>query len=150
MTSVQKVFGLSRAIVEGNNIELAQGVSDVAAVFIDDANGASYPEGPDYVHGDIFIRNNKSRYVDGVAPTGTNDLAMQVNGAKNLALSNNIIDTANTKPMQNQRCGSVKYFNDRTPSSVLVRGWNSDTSRKYDELETEAEDALVMAMFNEH
>ena len=62
---------------------------------------------------------------------------------------NNVLDTTATVPLANQRCGSATYFSNRTPSGVLLRGWNNDTSRKYDELETEAEDALVLAMFNE-
>jgi hypothetical protein len=146
VTSLKKVFGVSRAIIEGNEIELAPGVASLAAAYIDDNNSTSYPEAPDYVHGDIFIRDNKSRYIDGVTPTGTSDLAIQINGAKNLAISNNVIDSANTKPMQNQRCGSVEYFNNKTPAGLLIQGWNIDTSKKYDELETDAEDALILAM----
>lgn len=146
VTSVKKVFGLSRAVVEGNLIELVQGVSGVAAVFVDDNNGTSpYAEGPDYVHGDIIIRNNKIGYVDGVVPVGASDLAFQVNGAKNLIVSNNVVDSANSKPLQNQRCGSVKYFNDLAPNGSLIQGFDPDQQKKYSELATDAEDAFVLA-----
>jgi hypothetical protein len=148
-TSVRKVYGVSRAIVEGNIIELAA-VSGAVAIGVADNNDSNpYSELPDYVHSDLIVRNNKVRYVDGAAPNDSGATIIDLRGAKNAMVQNNVLDTIATLPLNNRRCGSATYFNNRTPGGVLLRGWNSDTSRKYDDLETEAEDALVMSMFNE-
>ena len=137
-------IGVSRAIVEGNTIELPPAVaSAVAAVVMD--NNESSP--PDYVHGDIIIRNNKCRYVDGAAGQVASAAPFQAQGAAHLIVSNNIIETTAAHPLTNSVCGTATYFNNKTPGGVLLQGWNSDTSRKYDELETEAEDAFIMAFF---
>jgi hypothetical protein len=149
VSSVDKLFSVGRIVFDGNHIELAVGLSGVAAAFLDDSNGTGYVEPPDYVNGDFYARNNKSRYVDGAAPTGSSDLSIVVKGAKRVLVTNNVVESAYSIPLQNQRCGSVTYFNNRTPSGVLVRGWNVDGAKKYDELETEAEDALVLSLFNE-
>jgi hypothetical protein len=149
VTSARKIFGISRAIIEGNIIELAA-VSGATAIAVADNNDTSpYSELPDYVHGDVIVRNNKIRYVDGAAPNDGGATLMELKGAKNIIVQNNVLDTIATAPLVNKRCGNGTYFNNRTPSGALLQGWNSDTSRKYDELETEAEDALVMSMFNE-
>ena len=149
VTSVKKVLSVGRAIIEGNVIELAQ-VSGAIAVGVADNNaGSTYAEPPDYAHGDVIVRNNKIRYVDGAAPNDGGAKLIEVEGVKNLQVKDNVLDTIATAPLVNARCGNGTYFNNRTPAGALIRGLNSDTGRKYDELETDAEDAFVMAMFNE-
>jgi hypothetical protein len=144
--SAKEVFGLSRAIVEGNVIELPPTIADAVAVLVEDNSDSSpYPEAPDYVHGDIIIRNNKCRYVQGASGEVTGVTPFQVQGAQHLVVSHNLIVSTSVHPLTNKRCGTATYFNNKTPGGVLVRGWNSDTSKKYDELETEAEDAFVLA-----
>ena len=54
-----------------------------------------------------------------------------------------------TNPLKNFRCGSVSYFNNTDPGGTLIQGYDATNSKKYDELETEAEDALLLALFNE-
>ena len=145
ITSVSKVMSVSRAVIEGNVIELAPNVSGRGIVLDDNNSGGAIAEPPDFIHGEIIIRNNKIRYVDGVAPTGVTDVMIQANGAKNLMVNNNVLDTANPLPDQNSRCGNVTYFNNRSPSGTLYQGWNVDTSRRYGELESQADDAFVLA-----
>jgi hypothetical protein len=145
--TMQKVFSAGRLIIEGNVIELRQGVSSQRAVLASD-NASTAPV-YDYVYGDVIVRNNKIRYVDGAAPNDSGATLIELKGAKNVMVQYNVLDTIATTPLVNQRCGNATYFNNKTPGGVLVQGWNSDTSRKYDELESEAEDAFVMAMFNE-
>ena len=147
--SVQKLFATGRAIIEGNVIELAPNLAASAltvpvAILVDDANPQSGVT-PDYGNGDIIIRNNKVRYVDGTAPPRTTDLGVVARGAKTLNVTNNILDLSNAKPLINQRCQSAHYFNNRTPGGALARGSNEDNQTKYDELETEAEDAFLLA-----
>lgn len=150
VTTVKKVLSVSRAIIEGNVIELAPGVSGASAVSITDNNDAgSIVEPPDYLNGDVIIRNNKIRYVDGAVPNDGGATLIEAQGAKNLIVKDNVLDTIASAPLANFRCGSATYFNNRTPAGLLVRGVESATGRKYSELETDAEDAFVMAMFNE-
>ncbi len=106
-------------------------------------------QAPDYAHGDVIIRDNKIRYVNGAFDAGYTGYGIQVKGAKNLLVRNNVVEAVPVNPIRNNRCGSVKYFNDKTPAGVLVQGVNEAASnKKYDELETDAEDALVLALFN--
>jgi hypothetical protein len=74
---------------------------------------------------------------------------IQVFGPKNAIIQDNVVEAVPADPLRNERCGTTRYFNNRTPSGVLIRGMDSITGKKYDDLETEAEDALVLSMFNE-
>ena len=148
--SVRKVYSVSRAIIEGNIIELAA-VSGAVAVAVADNNDTSpYSELPDYVHGELIVRNNKVRYVDGATPNDGGATLIDLRGVKNVLVQNNVLDTVATLPLTNRRCGSGTYFNNLTQGGALLRGWNADTSRKYEELETEVEDALFLSLLNRH
>ncbi len=144
--TMQKVFGIAKLVVEGNTMELATGSAGLIGIHLDDASLT--PQTPDYAHGDLIIRDNKIRYLDGLIESGYTGYGLQINGAKNLLVRNNVVEAVPANPLRNIRCGSVDYFNDKTPGGVLIQGLNEDNSRKYDELETEAEDALVLALFN--
>jgi len=141
-----RVFGIAKLVVEGNTIELAIGSTGLIGIHLDDNGLAS--QAPDYAHGDVIIRDNKIRYLDGFFDSSCNGWSLQVNGAKNLLVRNNVVECFPPNPLRNNRCGSVKYFNDKTPAGVLIQGINEAASnKKYDELETDAEDALVLALF---
>src|SRR5262249_52278431 len=117
---------------------------------VEDNNGTNlYPEPPDYFHGDLIIRNNKVRYVDGTPPADGSATLIQTTGAKSAMVKDNVLDTVATQPLQASRCGSITCFNNRTPGGVLLQGWNADRSRKVDELETDAEDALVLSLLED-
>ena len=146
--TMQKVFSAGRLIIEGNVMELRPGVSNQRAIQASD-NVSTAPT-YDYVYGDVIIRNNKIRYVDGAAPNDSGATLIEVQGTKSLMVQSNILDTIATQPLANRRCGSTTYFNNRTPGGVLLRGVNKDNNNQYDELETEAEDAFVLALFNKH
>jgi hypothetical protein len=143
--TMQKIFGVAKLVVEGNTIELATGTNGLIGIHVDD-NSLS-PQTPDYAHGDVIMRDNKIRYLDGAFDASYTGYGIQVNGAKNLLVRNNVVEAVQTPLLRNNRCGSVKYFNDKTPAGVLIQGINEGNSnKKYDELETDAEDALVLAL----
>jgi len=100
------------------------------------------------VYGEALIRDNKVRYVDGAFDASYSGRGIEVNGAKNLLLRNNVVECAPANPLRSQRGGSVSYFNNKTPAGVLLEGLNLDTGFKYEELETEADFALIMSLFN--
>jgi hypothetical protein len=151
LSSVQKVFGVDKLVVEGNTVELAtQTTGELIGIHVHD-NGLTGQDSvyPAYPYGDAVIRDNKIRYLDGAfqASPAYIGYGIQVNGAKNLLVSNNVVEAVPANPIRNNRCGSVKYFNDKTPAGTLIQGINEGNSnKKYDELETDAEDALVLAL----
>ncbi len=144
VNSAYRVFSTDKMIVEGNIIELASGSNGAVAIHVHD--NASSALTPDYAHGDVIVRNNKVRYLDGSFDAANAGYAMHANGAKNLLTQDSVVECAPANPLRNQRCGAVSYFNNMTPGGFLVRGLNLDTNQKYDELETEAEDAFILGL----
>ena len=144
--TMQKVMGVNRLMVENNLIELATGTAASAAIQVDDGGtpGQAAPL-PDYVHGEVVIRGNKIRYLDGLFDTAYTGYGIEVNGTKYLTVKDNLVDSAVTHPIRNSRCGSATYFNNTTPAGLLIQGWNQDLSRAYDELKTQVEDAFLLA-----
>jgi hypothetical protein len=145
--TLQKVFGMGKLVVEANTIELATGTNGLIAIHLDDA-GLSL-QAPDFAHGEVIIRDNTIRYVDGAFEPGYTGYGIQVNGARNLQVRNNVVEAAPANPVRNIRCGSVKYFNNKSSAGELIQGVDEGKSNKrYDELETDAEDALVLALLS--
>ncbi|MBI3871417.1 MAG: hypothetical protein HY299_23030 [Verrucomicrobia bacterium] len=150
---IKKAFGAGRLVIEGNIIELVavdagSAPTNALAFGIGDSNGGTNPspEAPDYPNGDIIIRNNKVRYLDGAFNSGYLGYGSDISGVKNLQTLNNVIDCAPSNPLRNARVGAATYFNNLTTKGVLVQGFKSDAPTKtYDELQTQADDALVMA-----
>lgn len=152
---VRKLWGVDRCVIENNVIALAtETTGELIGIELDDlgATGVLDPQYPAYQHGQVIVRANKIRYVDGAYQTSPAFVGygIQIFNAKNLIVQDNVVESVPADPIRNERCGTATYFNNRTPGGVLIRGVDSITGKKYDELETEAEDALVMAMFNEH
>lgn len=143
--TMEKVFGTGRILIEGNLIELAPEDDAELAIEVDDATiDASTP---DYTHGEVVIQSNQIRYADGLDdPEYTGD-GIYAKGVKNLVVRDNVLAVAPENPVRDERCGQVNYNNNKTPAGTLIRGFKEDTDQQYDELETEAEDALVMALF---
>ena len=153
VSSVQKVYGVDKVVVEANTIELALQTSgapdDVVGIYLNDAaltgQDSVYPA---YPHGDVIVRDNKIRYLDGATNPAYIGYGIQANGIKNLLVRNNFIEVVPSNPIRNNRCGSVGYFNDKTPTGVLIQGINeANSNKKYDELETDTELALTLAIF---
>ncbi len=151
--STQKVLGVEHFLAERNTVELAPFKADsvsppatpIALQLKADA-AASQPAA--YVYGDVILRDNKVRYLDGQYDTAFVGYALDVQGARNLLVRNNVLESAPAVPLRNQRCGAVTYFNNRTPAGVLVEGFNPDTAQKYAELETDNDLALILSLFN--
>jgi hypothetical protein len=147
---MQKVIGVGRLLVEENTIELAPGNLSPMPLAIEvadtEADESSTKQTPDYRHGDIVIRENRIRYLDGALDAGWSGQAMKVAGAKNVIVAHNVIECAPANPLRSFRCGAVTYFNNKTPAGALIRGLDGVSQIKHSELETEAEDALLMTL----
>jgi len=156
LTAVQKVFGVDKLAVEGNTVELALQTSgaldDVVGIYLHDAAlPGQDPVYRAYPHGDVLVCDNKVRYLDGAFQTSPAYIGYgtQINGAKNLLVRNNVVECVPINPVRNNRCGSVQYFNDLTPTGVLIQGINEGNSnKKYDELETDVEDAFLLGFLH--
>jgi len=149
---VQKVYGVDKLAVEGNTIELATETSgELIGVHVHDAGLTGQdPVYPAYPFGDVVVRDNKVRYLNGAFQTSPAYIGygLQVDGARNLVVGDNLVECVPANPIRNRRCGSLEYFNNRTPGGVLIQGYNEDNTKKYDELETEAEDAFVLGLLS--
>jgi len=138
--------GVQRLVVEGNSIELATGApsSECAVQLHSTAPSGSYP------HGNVVIRDNRIRYVDG----GTGSAGgIKVWNAQNLLVRENTLELTPTlpeRPLMNKNCGTAQYFENRTPAGVLIRGYNETTSIFSSELETDAEDAFILGLIKKH
>ena len=144
----QKVFGIGRLIVEGNAIALTTSGASFAIHAYDQKVMEDVPTD---IFGDVIVRNNKIRYVDGAYDAGYAGDGILISGATNALVFDNVVEIAPSSPdpVRMIRCRNAKSQNNRKPSGVLVQGYDITKSKKFDELETDAEDAFVMAMFNE-
>jgi hypothetical protein len=167
------ISGVDYLLVEGNLIELADldgtefAIKEypLAAALADQTyrpcgiligdNGLSQRAGP-HAHGQVVLVKNKIYYVDGrkVALQEDSGLgipvgrALQIAGAKHPQVSHNVIELNPANSLQTFRCGPARFYNNRTPAGVLQPGLNRDTQSRYDELETEAEDVLLLSLFD--
>jgi hypothetical protein len=155
--TMKKVLGVEKLVVEANVVELAtfpsgQTPAWPAPVGIQLAADPSAAAALAYVYGDVIIRENKIRYLDGLFDPSFLGYPLNVQGARNLIVRENVLESAppGVAPLQNSLCGSVSYFNDETPAGVLVQGVQTDATpnKKYAELATNAEDAFVLAFLN--
>ena len=151
VTTVKRVLGVGRAVIEGNIMEMPTGSKVSIGVQIFDNQTSASP--PDYTNGDLIVRGNKFRLVDGVSPTSSDKAyGVELKGAKNVQVLNNVIDLypsplpAVPQPLENTRCGNGTYFNNLTSNGVLVQGYKADApTKKYDELQTQADDSFLLA-----
>ena len=151
VTSAKKVFGVSRAIIEGNTIELPLGDSAVRAIAMVDNNDSSpYSELPDYVHEQLIIRNNKIRYVDGAAPNDAGVTHIELKGIRNVIVQSNVLDTIADAPMASERCGAQTYFDNRTVEGGFAGPPGPATDGYEQTLDTPSDEAFVLAQFSRH
>jgi len=132
--------GVQRLLVEGNSIEVATAAPNTEYAIQLDSTAVP----PTYVHGNIIIRDNRVRYVDSGSGNGN---GIRVYNAKNLLVRENVLDLSQAPPpypLNCKNCGSVGYFENRTPAGVLLRGYNENNTTSYNELETEADEAFIL------
>ena len=98
--------GVQRLLVEGNSIELATAAPNTEYAIQLDSTLAP----PNYVHGNIIIRDNRVRYVDSGAGNGN---GIRVYNAKNLLVRENVLELSPAQPLYPlncKNCGSVDLF----------------------------------------
>ncbi len=145
VTSAETLFNAGRIVFECNHFEMASSTGQTA-VMLDDANQAAGVG--KYLVNEAYVRNNKIRYVDSVAPADSGARLFDLRGVRNLIVTDNLFDTIATVPMSNLRCEAATYSGNRKMDGTLLQGRNEGEQVWYDELETENELALVLGMFN--
>jgi hypothetical protein len=117
----QRIYGIDRLVVEGNTLELQPQPGtgpEIPSLDVDDA-GATLPR-PPYVHGEIIIRANKIRYLDGQFASNNLATGVRVKGARRVVVQENALQCAPANPLKNENCETATYFNNRTPAGLLI------------------------------
>ena len=130
--------GVKTLIVEGNLIELATtAASTDYAIDLESTAGS-------HAYGNIMVRKNRISYVDGQAGDAN---GIRVVNADNILVSENILELDPAQPeypINNANCGSAHYSENRKPDGDLLRGYNETTGERYNEPETEVEEAFIL------
>jgi hypothetical protein len=143
--TLQKVFGATRLVIERNTIELVPSADGLAGIELTDLGG-SVSLAPDYGYGDVIIRDNLIRYVDGAFGAGYAGSGIKVAGAKLATVRNNLLECVPISPIEIQRCGAVSWFDNRTLNAALIARVDELTGKPVEEYDAAAEDALVAAL----
>ena len=152
------VYGVAKLVVENNYFELAAVTTETEGIpSIADANKkfpcgiylSSQASPPGKVYGEVLLRANKFRYFNGQTDSNFTGTAIQAASIEKGMIRDNYIETVPANPLQIWDCGGFGFLNNRKPDGTLVLGLNNTTGEKSDEIQTEAEDALVLALFNE-
>ncbi len=150
LVRVRRIWGIDRLVVESNFIELRLLAADAygTPVGVQLADGNSYfVTPPVHTHGEILIRNNTIQMVDGQTGPAHAAWGMLIQGAKNLAVEDNVVDVPNTNPLREWRSGTVRFFNNQLAAGALIQGVNGDTPTvKQTELTVQIEDALLLSL----
>ncbi len=146
VNSAYRIFSADKVIIESNIIELATAANGEIGVHLHD-NAVTTPL-PDYIYGEVIVRDNKVRYVDANLDSTNLGYAVHISGAKSLLVRSNIVECVPPNPLKHNRARSATYSNNRAPSGVLVEGLNSDTLLRSTELESENDLSLVLSLFN--
>ncbi len=159
IASIGVALGLKIRPNEDNLIELRQLLAGLygtpAGVVLGD-NGLIF-QPPPFTHGEVVIRGNTIRLVDGLTDPIFSANGISVGGAKNALVYDNIVDVpASTPPnyLRDYRCGSVGYLNNRTAAGALVQGLGivqnlssgTFTVVPHTDLELEIDDAALLSI----
>jgi len=142
--ALQRFWGIDRLVVENNIVELAQRLSDAPiGIVVNDNDTIEAPDGlPPFVHGEIIVRNNVIRIVDGGSDPGLNGFGIYVVGAKKVIVSDNVLDLPSARILRDYRCGNVEYSNNRTSEGALILGSDFIVGTPRSELELESKRSL--------
>ena len=143
------IWQVGQLMAQGNVIELADtshpdtyGYSVGIADF-----GGNYR--PQYQFRRALIQENIVRLLPGISAPAA--LGTQTSSAENLLVQKNVVDVVNSAPIQGGNNKVSTYFENRSPTGTLLRGFDSHTTvpadqHYYDEIATMVEDALLFAL----
>src|ERR1041385_1679149 len=114
---------------------------------IDDgkSDGATDSDTPDYDCLDAIIRENRIRYSDGKIGAGYSGSGIKVSGVKNVIVQENVLEIDPSPSIQDFRCGSVRYLDNRNLPVPALDGLVPEADRFHPDLEVPAEEAFAYA-----
>lgn len=143
-TSGTAAKAVLRILFQDNCIRLKDGTSAIddgtpKGVYLDSSTGT--PFGLVILRGNVFEQS----------ALASNQLVMagDLRKATNVIVEANVLNLGATHPLIHSGCTNVKFFNNRKPDGTLVQGYNSTNATsgtKDDELESEVEDNLMIAL----
>ena len=148
---MQKVVGVEKLCIECNSFDFANpifGLDPPVAVQLIADSSAAIP--PDFVFGDVIIRDNYARYLEDDFALVILGYGFDVQGARNLIVRDNMIESSLPVPVKFSMCGRISYFDNRNPDGELIPFVDPVTGKEKEEYETPAEGALVLACFYNH
>src|SRR5437764_14436361 len=98
--------------------------------------------------GDVQIRENRLRYLDGQFSGAFLGYLMNVRGARNLIVVDNIVESAVATPLQNTLCSSISYFENRTVPGQLLARPDPNTGNPIDPLHVPARYVFDFSLFD--
>jgi len=134
-------------IIEDNVIELALTRPDYwagpNAIYVGMASN-DFLTAPFNFFRQIIIRRNVIRQL--AALSVSNYAGITVQKADNVIIENNVIELGQSEPIQVQKCGSIRIFNNRKAGGQLIRGQSRDTGLPTDDLATLLGDTLLLSI----
>ncbi len=146
--TMQKALGVEKLLMDSNLFELAPFTATPVpvAIHLNADSAASVPFL--YTYGDVHVRDNYVRYLDGQFAAGLVGYAMDVKGVRDLIVMDNMIESAVSDPLRQTMGDTITYFENRTTNGELIAVQDPTTGKFREELDTPAEDAFVLACFD--
>ena len=123
------LWQVGRVIIENNIIELIVSIIDSSfgnwgweapvGINLYDNVGS---HGALYVFQQSVIRENSIRHVDDASDSSAVPLAVYLDSCLNAIVESNTIKLDAARPLRHYVAGTVKYFNNQTPSGKLIQG----------------------------
>jgi len=134
-------------VIENNLIELVPSINNWGAPV-----GVQFYQpsdrGSQYVFRRAVIRNNVIRFADGASDPLQFVLGIRLWNCEDAIVEDNVVDVDAPNPLRHYNSKSVRYFNNRTSSGLLLRGAEENNNLQVigiaSELTTDIEDALLL------
>jgi len=120
---ISSVWQVGRIVAERNIIALVlnfllHDTTSPVGISVSDSNRVK-----PFTFRQVVIRGNIIRTVDNAVGASTTPVAIALDSCENALIQRNIVNVNNSTPVYHlNTCGAVKYFNNQTPTGLLVQG----------------------------
>jgi hypothetical protein len=141
-----RLWQVGRVVIEDNVIELVPTATNYGPPIAIELDYASFVVPP--LFRQVVIRRNVIRHVDGASdpPGMAPGVGIQVSGCGDLILEENVVDLDAATPITYKLCDKARFFNNQTSAGTLIQAYDSLTSVRANELATDIEDVLLLAL----
>src|SRR5260370_31635652 len=122
LAQIKSVWQVGRIVAERNIIELVLNLLQSGFGSFGIGGGDLNRINP-FTFRQLVIRGNLVRNVDNAVDASMNPVAIALDSCENVLVQRNIVNLNNSTPVYHlNTCGAVKYFNNQTPTGLLVQG----------------------------